>query len=500
MRILTKYLLKLHLIPFVFALVATTGFLLIQQIARRFGELVGKGLPATWIAEVFALSLPFLLAMTVPMAVLISVLYTFNRLTADNEVTALRAGGVSLGRIVWPVLSASIVVAAASFLFSDHVLPRTNHRLRTLLVDIQRKKPTFSLKEQVINEVQRNRVFLRAATIDQGTFRMRDVTIYDLADQDRKRVIYADSGQMALTEDLTDLHLTLYDGTMHELNRSEPGVFQQTDFEVDFIRVAGVGNELQRTVNDTFKGDREMGVCEMEGVIGTSTREAAQAERQAEMIEQNGLRSLVGLAPLPIDSLPESTTGSVYCRVLAAVASWIVPDNLEAQQGGEELEEEGLLDRFNETAKLAFSTGKVPRPRMSEVRSLRDRARSARTRAASFSVELQKKYSISAACIVFVLIGVPVAIRFPKGGIGLVIGTSFVILTVFYVGLIGGEALADKRVVGPFWAMWTPNVLFSAIGLVMLYRIRTAATTVRGGGLVDTFQSKLVSRRGRFAR
>src|SRR5574342_935873 len=122
--------------------------MLLSQIAKKFGGLVGKGLPWTVILEVFLLTIPFIVAMTLPMAVLVAVLYTFSHLAADNEVTALKASGVSVGRILMPVLGGATVMALIAFAWNDQILPRSNHELRTLLVDIQRKKPTFQLREQ----------------------------------------------------------------------------------------------------------------------------------------------------------------------------------------------------------------------------------------------------------------------------------------------------------------------------------------------------------------
>src|SRR2546427_13290567 len=103
-RTISRYLLRQHCAPLGFALAALTSLMLVQQIAKQFGSLVGKGLPWSVIIEVFVLSIPFIVAMTLPMAVLVAVLHTFTRLVADNELTAMKAGGVSLGRVVAPVL------------------------------------------------------------------------------------------------------------------------------------------------------------------------------------------------------------------------------------------------------------------------------------------------------------------------------------------------------------------------------------------------------------
>jgi lipopolysaccharide export system permease protein len=111
----------------------------------------------------------------------------------------MKASGISVVRLVLPVLGGAAVVSVLAFIWSDQLLPRSNHALRTLSVDIQRMKPSFTLREQVINEVQPQRFFLRASRIDQTSNKLRGVSIYDLEDPDRRRVIRADSGRMAYT-------------------------------------------------------------------------------------------------------------------------------------------------------------------------------------------------------------------------------------------------------------------------------------------------------------
>ena len=119
MKIITRYVLKEHIGPFVFALSALTSLLLLQYIARRFGDLVGRGLSWQIITEFFLLSIPFTLAMTLPMAVLVSVLYAFTRLASENEITALKAGGVSSRLLMRPaIVAATLLVLAANWLMN----------------------------------------------------------------------------------------------------------------------------------------------------------------------------------------------------------------------------------------------------------------------------------------------------------------------------------------------------------------------------------------------
>src|SRR5207248_11516621 len=114
-RTISRYLLRQHCAPLGFALAALTSLMLLNQIAKKFGSLVGKGLPWSVIGEVFLLSVPFIVAMTLPMAVLIAVLYAFSHLAADNEITAMRASGISVYQILAPVLVWGAVMSAFNF-------------------------------------------------------------------------------------------------------------------------------------------------------------------------------------------------------------------------------------------------------------------------------------------------------------------------------------------------------------------------------------------------
>jgi lipopolysaccharide export system permease protein len=509
-RILSRYLLRQHLAPLGFALAAFTLLMLLRQVAQQFGNLVGKGLPWSVIVEVFLLSLPFIVAMTLPMAVLVAVLYAFSQLAGDNEITAMKASGVGVGRLVAPVLSAAALVAALAFLWSDQVLPRSNHRLRTLLVDIQRKKPSFSLKEQVINEVVPGRLFLRAARVDPATNKLKDVTIYDLGDVERRRIISADSGHMAYTPGGRDLYLTLLDGDIREVNRSDPKQFDRTLYVVNKIRVENVANTLERTEHDTYRSDREMGICEMRMVVAAARREVQEAQWDTRGLIHNDLRRLAGLAPAHFDPLalsPADTAPSgFYCRALRQVAGWLVP--AAASAAPPQVPDQGTRPRQG-----APSRGRPepppppPRPAQTTVPPSallatgatvgeEQRVRAAQQRAASYEVEIQKKYAIAAASIVFALVGIPVALRFPRGGVGLVLATSLVVYTVYYVGLITGEELGDRLLVSPFVAMWAPNLLFSALGLMGLWVIRRPGDAPHGGDWTELFRAFLAWRRG----
>jgi lipopolysaccharide export system permease protein len=471
-RLLNRYLLRQLAAPFIFALAALTSLMLLSQIAKKFGALVGKGLPWTVIGEVFALSLPFIVAMTLPMAVLLAVLYTFSHLAADNEITAMRASGISGYQILKPVLIWGVFMAAFNFTFVDQVLPRSNARLRALLIDIGRKKPTFELREQVINEVPPSQYFLRASRIDAATGKLRGVTIYDVGGEASRRIIYADSGAMAYAEGQTDLSLRLYDGSIHQYRPAEPTRFQLTYFSVNNIRVKNVYDQLQRNTGESIRGDREMSTCEMMQVIGDARDQQELARKQRAELVENDLRTLLALPPaLPAPPPEPSNRHRGYCGWLETLQTLVLPKTVEAQSSAQ-----SLSSRLPQgpRARIRLSS-------WSEVATAADRVREADRRADRYAVEVHKKWAISLACISFVIIGIVMALRFPRAGIGLVIGGGLAVFSIHYVGLTAGESLADRGHLSPWVAMWAPNILLTILGIFGLVRVSRESGTTRGG-------------------
>jgi lipopolysaccharide export system permease protein len=128
------------------------------------------------------------------------------------------------------------------------------------------------------------------------------------------------------------------------------------------------------------------------------------------------------------------------------------------------------------------------------IEEARYREADARRERDRYDVEIQKKFSLAAACVIFVLVGAPIALRFPRGGVGLVIGVSFAIFGLYYVGLIGGETLANKGYVPPWLAMWGINIALALIGLALALRMGRESSTSRGGD----FGELLITVRARF--
>jgi lipopolysaccharide export system permease protein len=384
----------------------------------------------------------------------------------------MRANGISVYQILAPVLVWGIVMATFNLAFVDQVLPRSNARLRSLLIDIGRKKAAFGLREQVINEVPPSKYFIRASRIDAATGRLRGVTIYDVGGEASRRIIYADSGSMAYAEGQTDLSLRLFNGSIHQYRPAEPTRFQLTYFTVNDIRVKNVYDELQRNTSESIRGDREMSTCEMLNVVREARHEQVEARQDRRELVFRDLRLLLALPALPsLPPSPPDTTGQGYCDWLRSVQTLVLPGTAEAQ------------------APAQVQTPKLPGPpraklklsNWSEVATAADRVREADRRADRYAVEVHKKWAISMACITFVIIGIVMALRFPRGGIGLVIGGGLLVFSIHYVGLTAGESLADRGHVAPWAAMWAPNIALTILGVLGLLWVSRESGSTRGG-------------------
>lgn len=467
MSILIRYMVRSHLGPFLFSFTLLTGLLFLNTVAQRLDQLMGKGLSWTVLVQFAVLALPHTVALTLPMSVLVAVLYAFSDLTAENEVTAMTGGGVNPIRILMPLVGIGAILAGAMFLFNDIVLPESNHALKNLLVDISRKSPTFQLREQVINEVvadqdtQRRVFYLQASRIDPVTSELEDIVVYDVTDPQARRTTYADRGTMAFNEDQTDLYLSLYNGSVYEVPKDKIGGFQKVEFAEQFLPIQGISNILERGTGQNYRSDREMS-SEMLRVRALSyDRQADEVQDEALAESTYAVRQALGWQPSG-DSLTTLGEGRYAASAMAQ------------DQAGPGRGQPGALAPDGITRSVMLTT-----------KTNAEREESFRLQAIKYRVEIHKKYAIAFACIVFVLLGAPLAVRFPRGGVGMVITASVVIFAIFWVSLIGGETLADRGYVSPGVAMWLPNILLLPIGLIMVARMSRQVATARAGGWDD---------------
>jgi lipopolysaccharide export system permease protein len=398
--------------------------------------------------------------------------------------------------------------------------------------DIAQKKPTFGLREQVINEVSPGKFYLRAGHLDEASSVMREITIYDMADPTRRRTIYADSGNMRMTNGMSDLELTLYKGHTEDVPINKPSELQRVYFNLDRARVRGVGNQFQKTTADSYKSDREMTVCEMQEAQDKARRdhEAARTQFVKKRTELIASKSPVSKELLNLDTNApwDIGLGRLYCNAIAMV----LPKKAKAQgvsttprripfggtasstgkflppatqhPGGSTVQQAASSTAPSSTIvakQLAAAHAKTAPVNTADIaiaENLRLRLEDSAQLMNSYGVEIHKKFALAVACFVFVLLGAPIALRFPRGGVGLTIGVSLFVFALYYICLIAGESIAKRGLMPAVVSMWMANVIFSLLALWLLAKMGRESSTARGGDMKEmlgaikgTIRSKL---------
>ena len=439
MGILRSYILRLHLVPFFLGLGVVTFILEMDALIQYMDLIVTRGVPIGVVAQIFLLSAGFVLAMSVPCAVLVAVLMTFGRLSQDNEITAMRAGGVNLASAVAAPLGASAALAVLLTLFNNHVLPNANHAFVNLMMDIGRMRPTVKLQEGVfINDFPGYTLLVQS--VNGRTNEMRGVTIYQSRAGSQPATIFARRGVLYYTADGRTAVLELKDGEIHEIPADEAGVrrYRRLVFRTHTINIPGAGALLERSAR-SVRSDRELSARELIQVRDSIGRDYDQA-----VLRHRDRLTRLGAAPSELTALtPER--GSGWKQVTGWLGRALFKrDPFEGLGADEPL------------IRAEFDLWRVEREALQK-------------RLAGLAVEIHKKFSLPAACVVFVLIGAPLGMRVRRTGPAVAFA-SVPLFLFYYLCLVGGEELADRLLFPPWLSMWLPNLVLGAWGVYATWR------------------------------
>ena len=210
---LDKFILKSYIGPFILTFFISIFILLMQFLWRYLDEIVGKGLGAGVITELMLYACSSLVPMALPLAVLLSSIMTFGNLAEHYELMAIKSAGISLVKIMRPLIVFVIGVSICAFLFSNNIMPYTNLKMASLLYDIKHQKPEISITEGVFSDAIEN-YSIKVGRKSRKSPMLYDIMIYNHTGNNEGRdVTLADSGTMVITEDKRYMVITLYSGT-----------------------------------------------------------------------------------------------------------------------------------------------------------------------------------------------------------------------------------------------------------------------------------------------
>ncbi|MGH7358346.1 MAG: LPS export ABC transporter permease LptF, partial [Candidatus Rokuibacteriota bacterium] len=264
MRILDRYIWKELWTPFLLGLFVSTFLLLVDRIFDLMDLIINKGVPVALVGLLFLYLLPAIMVLTIPIGVLFAILVAFGRLSADMEIVAMKACGVSPLRLLWPTLSFGVAMAAATgYLMIDSV-PKTNYAFKSLVFDIVRTQASVGVKERVFNDTFGNFV-IYVDEIAPDQVALRNVFVSDERKPEEQRFITAREGRLLSDEVTRRVTLRLLDGSIHETNPTALQKYREVRFRLYDITLV-LENPLVKQ-GGAPKGDREMNLADLRKAV-----------------------------------------------------------------------------------------------------------------------------------------------------------------------------------------------------------------------------------------
>ena len=431
--ILVRYVLKELIAPFLASLFGITFLFVVDFLVKILDNVLSKGLPASTVVEIFVLNLAWMLSLSIPMAVLVASLMTFGRMSGDQEITAVKAAGISPLSLMRPVLLVALLLSVLMVVFNNWVLPEANHRSVELMNAVSRKKPhVFVDAGRLITQFPGVQLWVNRIDPVSGT--LYGIQIFEMEKRGAPRIVYADSATMDYVDNGATLMLRLRSGETHLVDPDDEDNYFRIRFFSQDLAMQNVDDRLERR-SRSYRSDREMPV-EMMWEVVTDAR--AKYDTAAVQAKTRRLPTLLRIREL--------VAGDTI--VPKEAQSDLKLDSLQFIQGLRKI-------RTQESASLR-TTERIWGRMESELK-----------REAQYLVEIHKKFSTAFACFVFILIGAPLGIMARKGGIGTGILYSLAFFVIYWICLIGGENLADRLIVSPELAMWISNVIIGVFGILL---------------------------------
>jgi len=361
MRIITKYMLKELGGPFLGSLFILTIILAAGNIIQTVDMVVNKGVNIFQVIKIFLFFLPYVLIFTIPISVLSAVLLGFGRLSGDNEVTSLRTSGLSLYKVVLPIIVAGFIISLMSVPLNDKILPQSEFAARKLLKRIGIANPTALLEPGVfVKGFKDYTIFIHSQKDDV----LEDIRIYQPREGKPTRTIVAKTGRIISLPAENSVRLQLADGTADEISADKPDEFYKLTFK-----------DYYMTLN-------------LDGAVDTrSIQKKAREKSIKELIAE-----IKNLEEDSIDVIP-------------------------------------------------------------------------------LTIEIHKKIALAFSSLVFVIVGIPLAITTHRREKFIGFGIAIVLFLVYWGIMLGGIAFAISGILPVSIGVWSANIILSLFGIYLFWRL-----------------------------
>lgn len=503
-----------------------------QFLWRYIDELVGKGLGIEIIGEFLLYASAGLVPLALPLAVLLSSLMTFGNMGEYYELTAIKASGISLRRILMPVVFLVVLISCAAFFFANNVVPITNLKMRTLRLDVKNLHPEVTITEGVFNKGIED-LTIRVGRKDPVDGLMYDIKIYDHShSKGNLDVTVADSGKMKITEDKRNIIITLWNGykytevdegrrrrdrrfphqllkfaeqniiiemTGFELMRSDERIFKNAYQMLNVTQLRHAGDSLKRSlemnsrefartiVNGSFYKLNKKGPTDSYyQAIYTSARKSGE---KPDIQSTNRLsytdRSIAAQRAAARKAANQDRADLSISRqkdTLILVDTVHTPQNLKKIENFDSLYTSFDLNYRQKIVNEAINTVKThdymvetsTRMMDFDIRKLR-----------KHEIEWHRKFTLSVACLIFLFIGAPLGAIIRKGGLGLPTVISTLLFILYYIISLIGQKFVEESLLSSFQGMWLSSFILVIAGIFLTYQATNDSAILN----IDTYMN-----------
>lgn len=451
MKRLHIFIIKSFIGPFLVTFGIALFFLIMQFLWKYIDDLMGKGLEISIILEM----LFYVSATLVPLALIIAILFssimTFGNLAENNELTALKSAGISLLKVMRPMLVLVILLCIGAFYFTNYIMPIANLKWHTIYYDILEKKPEFMLTEGVFyKDIEGYQI--KVDQKDKETGNLKGILIYDFNGEFERRIIRAKEGQMLQSENKDYLFLKLGSGVIYE--EVSPRKFEKVkvDYQKSFFSEAIMkfsmsGFDLQKSSEELYKQEFEMmNFIQLDFAIDSLEKLNDTLDVQFSKSLKNKLTILSDIA--------FKDTLNVNNEESKQIDTIIYLDSLKiAEMNAAKLD---ALNEIRGTKEMLFHQTLIQEHRVITTND--------------YKITWHKKFTLSFALIVLFFIGAPLGAIIKKGGLGapLVFATLFFIL--YYVITMAGENMANSEVLSPWLGLWLSAIALAPLAFFLTYK------------------------------
>lgn len=461
MKILSKYIIKSFLIPFLATFLIILFVLIMQALWLQFDKIAGKGISLAIIFKFLGYLSLMMVPTALPIAILLSSIMTLGTMAENYELAAVKSAGVSLRRFVLPLLMLMLVLSAFNYLFLNYVFPYASLKSQNLIYNMKMKEPGLALVAGTFNTEIPGYSIKFDEKYGKDENLLKNVLIYQIAENEvNNKVITAEKGTILSEEGSRYLTLTLENGYYYEdINKSRPS-----------------NDEKKRMpFNKAYFQDYTVNIDISK--IGDFDPDEERYKTGKEMLSLNQLEFYIDSLIPTYDSYIENKSERflVTLRANQLLKDSIAPANLS----------KNIIENFDLDNQLVVYDNAIvlAQSNLDNLNSYRDLAIGKQLIINAYNTEYHKRLAFSVACLVLFFIGAPLGSIIRKGGFGLPMIIAIIIFVIYFFISTLGKNMAESNKISPFLGGWLATIILLPFGLFLLRR----ATNDKGIFDVDKF-------------